>query len=82
MNRNISFSKVVCLLLGISLMYHIFLTILFYVQYYTTPLRKFGRLLNGVIILLLVARFLYDYVIKKEKDKVNRILKKYMIEAN
>lgn len=82
MNRNISFSKVVCLLLGISLMYHIFLTILFYVQYYTTPLRKFGRLLNGVIILLLVARFLYDYVIKKEKDKVNRILKKYMIKEN
>lgn len=82
MKKKITFSNVIYLLLGISLIYHTFLTILFFVQYHTTPMRKIGRLMNGVIILLLVVWFLYYYVIKKEKDKVNSVLKKYMIKEN
>ena len=82
MKKKITFSNVIYLLLGISLIYHTFLTILFFVQYHTTPMRKIGRLMNGVIILILVVWFLYYYVIKKEKDKVNSVLKKYMIKEN
>lgn len=82
MKKTVSFSKVMCLLIGISLIYHTVFAAIMFVISYTMPARKLGRMLNGFIILLLLGWFVYHYFIKKEKEMVMTVIKKYMRAEN